>query len=182
MLFRSLAGSELLFVALVAALLSPSIELRAIWLALAGAAAGFLFWNRPPARIFMGDAGSGFIGFLVGLMLVWSVARREFSVWTAIILVAPFVADASVTLLRRIVAGEPWYRPHVSHAYQHLARRWGSHGRVVLAFGAVNVALVLPAAWWAESRPDFAPVLAVALLAVLSVVAFVAGAGRRGES
>lgn len=174
-----LASAELVFVSLSASLFATSPDSRLAWLALAGAGAGFLVWNRAPARIFMGDAGSGFIGLTVGLLLVRAVGRGEFSLWTAMILLAPFACDATVTLLRRIVAGEQWYRPHVGHAYQHLARRWRGHGPVVIAFALVNVVMILPAALLSESCPDIAPLLAVSVLALLSALALWVGAGKR---
>lgn len=172
-----LATSELAFVGLAAAWFADDPASIAGWLALAGAGVGFLVWNRPPAKIFMGDAGSGFLGLVVGLSLVHSVAREDFGVWTAIVLVAPFACDATLTLLRRMVRGEAWYRPHLSHAYQQLAKRWGSHGQVVGALWAVNLVLVLPAAAIADARPELAPFIAGAVLAIISGLVWKAGAG-----
>ena len=173
-----LASAELLFVGLVAAALAQDPAIRAVWLALSGAGAGFLLWNRPPARLFMGDAGSGFLGLVIGVWLVRSVGAGEFSLWTALVLVAPFACDATLTLLRRMARGEAWYRPHLSHAYQRLAQRSGGHGPVLLALAGVNLALVLPAALWSEARPDLAPFIAGAVLAILCALVWTAGAGR----
>ena len=172
-----LATSELLFVGLAAAWLAHDPTIDAVWLALSGAGAGFLLWNRPPARLFMGDAGSGFLGLVVGLWLVRSVAEGQFGFWTALVLVAPFACDATLTLLRRMARGEAWYRPHLSHAYQQLAHRWGGHGPVLMALWGVNLALVLPAAVWAEARPELAPFIAGAVLAIISGLVWKAGAG-----
>ena len=77
----------------------------------------------------MGDVGSGFLGFVLALLLVNSTGQSALNFWTAVILTAPFVADATVTLVARIARGERWYNAHRSHAYQWLARRWGSHVR-----------------------------------------------------
>ena len=177
-----IAASEAAFVALAAAGLTASTgapaPLVVLWLVVGGACAGFLAWNWPPARIFMGDVGSGFLGFVLALLLVCSTGRSGLNAWAALILVAPFVADATVTLVARIARGERWYSAHRSHAYQWLSRRWGSHARVTGLFLLVNVVLVLPAAWWAVLRPQHGPVLALLVVALLGVAARAAGAGR----
>jgi Fuc2NAc and GlcNAc transferase len=177
-----IAAAEAAFVAfasagLVAATGAPR-ELVTLWLVVGAANLGFLAWNWPPARIFMGDVGSGFLGFTIAVLLVYSTGISGLTAWTAIILVAPFVADATVTLGVRIARGERWYSAHRSHAYQWLSRRWGSHARVTVLFILVNVLMVLPAAWWSIQRPQHAPGLALALLGALGVAAWVAGAGR----
>lgn len=130
----------------------------------------------------MGDAGSAFLGFVLAMLLVHAVSRNSFSLWAAIILVAPFVCDATVTLLRRFLRGELWYRPHMMHAYQCLARRWGSHGRVLIVLAAVNFGFVLPAAKIAEMEPAWAPFIAGLVFAVLSMLVYRSGAGRKVES
>ena len=115
-------------------------------LLLAAATAGFLCWNFPRARIFMGDAGSGFVGLLLGmlsLIAAW-LAPELFLGW--LILLGVFVVDATVTLVRRMLRGERVYEAHRSHAYQHAARHHGSHIPVSLVVGAVNVAWLLPLA------------------------------------
>lgn len=113
-------------------------------LLLAAAVLGFLCWNLPPARIFMGDSGSGFLGLVLGafsLRAGW-VAPELF--WAWLVLLGVFVVDATFTLLRRIVQGETFYQPHSTHAYQHAARRYGSHGKVSLAVAGINLIWLLP--------------------------------------
>ncbi len=112
-------------------------------LTLAAATAGFLRWNWPPARIFMGDAGSGFLGMLLGALTLLAGNIAPSLVWSCAILGGVFVVDATTTLLRRVVRGETFYHAHRSHAYQHAARRWG-HARVTLAVLALNVCWLLP--------------------------------------
>lgn len=113
---------------------------------LAAASLGFLCWNWPPARIFMGDAGSGFIGLALGLMSV--VAAHQslllFAGW--LMLLAVFICDASVTLLRRLLRGQRLTQAHCSHAYQQAARRCASHRTVTLAVLAINLGWLLPLA------------------------------------
>ncbi|MDX9975972.1 MAG: glycosyltransferase family 4 protein, partial [FCB group bacterium] len=95
--------------------------------ATAGACMGFLVWNWPPARIFMGDVGSGFLGFWIGSLAVTLHVLGVLSIWISLLLSSLFVADATTTLIRRFLRGERWYQAHRSHAYQILARRWNSH-------------------------------------------------------
>ena len=112
----------------------------------AACVSGFLCWNFPPARIFMGDAGSGFLGLVVAVLALWSGMAAPQLFWSWFILGGCFMVDATVTLLRRVRRGERFYEAHRSHAYQHAARRHGSHKRVSLAVAAINTAWLLPIA------------------------------------
>ena len=108
--------------------------------------AGFGYWNWPPARIFMGDVGSGFLGVTLGafsIQAAW-VAPELFWAWT--ILLGVFIADASVTLVRRVWRGHRYDAAHRSHGYQHAARRFGGHQPVSLAVGAITVLWLWPLA------------------------------------
>lgn len=116
-------------------------------LLLAAAVLGFLVWNFPPAKIFMGDAGSGFIGLLLGLLLLAAANIDQSLLWAWLILLGTFVVDATVTLVRRVSKGDRFYEAHRSHAYQYLARKWGAHRSVTLLYGAINVFWLLPMAW-----------------------------------
>ena len=135
-------GGALLF------MLSDHTGLATVPLVLAAAAAGFLFWNFPPAKIFMGDAGSGFLGIVVGVMSLQAgwVAPELF--WSWVILLGVFVTDATVTLLRRLMRGDRFYEAHRSHAYQHASRRFGRHLPVTLAVAAIDLLWLLPIALW----------------------------------
>lgn len=115
-------------------------------LLLACAACGFLYWNFPKARIFMGDSGSGFLGIIIGgfsLLHAW-IAPQLFWVWQ--ILLGAFIVDTTVTLFRRILRGEKIYKAHRSHAYQYASRKYSSHMVVSLAVGAINLFWLLPLA------------------------------------
>lgn len=112
----------------------------------AAAVLGFLFWNFPRAQIFMGDAGSGFVGVVLGILSLQAGVVAPALFWGWVILLGAFVVDATVTLFRRMVQGERVYEAHRSHAYQHLAQRMRSHAPVSLAFGAINVLWLLPMA------------------------------------
>lgn len=117
-------------------------------LVLAAAVAGFLFWNFPPARIFMGDAGSGFLGFTLAVMSLQAGRVSPALFWAWVILLGTFVVDATLTLLRRLVHGERVYEAHRSHAYQYAARRFGRHLPVTLAVAVINLCWLLPIAVW----------------------------------
>ncbi len=115
-------------------------------LLLAAAVSGFLGWNFPRARIFMGDCGSGFLGLLIGIQSVQAGWLAAELFWGWLILIGAFVVDATVTLLGRLVRHERVYEAHRTHAYQRAALRLGSHVPVTLAFGAVNLLWLLPIA------------------------------------
>lgn len=139
-----LAGVEAVHVAGVAALVSGltgRMDLALVSLALAAASAGFLAWNWPPARVFMGDVGSGFLGFAVGALAVWSDASGGLSILGWITLFGVFVVDATVTLVRRLLAGDRWDRAHRQHAYQRLAMGGSGHRRVTLGVAGLNLAI-----------------------------------------
>lgn len=112
----------------------------------AACVAGFLLWNFPPAKIFMGDTGSGFIGLVIGVMSLWAAQENTQVFWCWFILTGCFMVDATTTLVRRVRRGERFVEPHRSHAYQYAARRLKSHRRVTLAVGAINVGWLLPVA------------------------------------
>ncbi len=114
----------------------------------AGAVAGFLLWNLPPARIFMGDVGSGYLGLLLGLLALLGTVHSPRTLWSWVIMLACFVTDATVTLLRRLLRREAVHHAHRSHAYQRAARRWHSHGRVSGAVAVINLVWLLP---WAAA-------------------------------
>jgi len=107
---------------------------------------GFLVWNFPPARIFMGDAGSGFLGVVIGLLSLWSGQAAPHLFWAWFILVGCFMVDGTTTLVRRVLRGDRFNEAHRSHAYQYAARCLGGHRPVTLAVLAINLAWLLPIA------------------------------------
>ncbi|MDR2264678.1 MAG: glycosyltransferase family 4 protein [Enterobacter asburiae] len=121
--------------------------LTMIALALAGAAAGFIVWNFPVARIFMGDAGSGFLGITIGLMILYFAKIDSHVLIAELCLLGIFIVDATTTLLRRLLAGKKVYEAHASHCYQILARKYKSHVPVTLAAIAINFLWLFPIAY-----------------------------------
>ncbi len=162
-----LAGCQAVLSALLLAILAAGAGDRGmacVGLALAGASAGFLRWNLPPARIFLGDVGSYFIGGYLGLY-GWQVVARGDALWPWLIVLAPFITDATLTLGRRMLRGERWWTAHRAHAYQRLVTAGWSHGLVALVF----VALGLPMAGMAYAafhQPPLGPWLALSAYAL----------------
>jgi len=180
-----IASVEAISVAGIAAALLASRggDPSTIWLllVLAAAVSGFLIWNWPPARIFMGDAGSGFLGFTLGAIAWATVVSGQLSVWVWLILVGAFVSDATVTLYRRWRRGERLHAAHRTHAYQRLSRRLGSHLKVTLGFLVVNLVWLAPLAWVATVRPSWGFALTLTAWLPLAVLAWRFGAGLPGE-
>lgn len=107
---------------------------------------GFLYWNFPPARIFMGDAGSGFLGVVLGVLSLQAAWFAPKLLWVWLILLGVFIVDATVTLIRRLLRGDKVYEAHRSHAYQFASRHYGRHLPVTLAVMAINLFWLLPLA------------------------------------
>ncbi len=122
-------------------------------LAIGGAMAGFALWNWHPAKIFLGDVGSVPLGFLLGGLLLGLAARGGFE--AALILPLYYLADAGLTLCRRIVRGEKFWQAHRSHFYQRAVQRGFSHSRVSLAIALANTLLVI-CAFWSVTAPALA--------------------------
>jgi Fuc2NAc and GlcNAc transferase len=145
---------------------------------LVASCAGFLCWNWPPAKIFMGDVGSGFLGLVLGILAIHTTNAGLLPVWSWLILLGVFFADATLTLLRRVVHGDKWYEAHRTHAYQHAARRWQSHKKVTLATAAITLCWLLPLAWVAAVRQEAGWWLTVVSYVPLGYLAWRLGAGR----
>lgn len=144
-----IAGLEAVTVGLAAAVLYVSREeMGAEWLLpalLAMSALGFLVWNWPPARIFMGDVGSGFLGLMFGLLAVRATWLAPPLVWVWMILAGVFVVDATVTLAARLLRNEKPHEGHREHAYQTASDRL-SPRTVTIAVAAINLVWLLPIA------------------------------------
>lgn len=121
--------------------------------ALASASVGFLFHNFPPARVFLGDAGSIPLGFLAGCIGVHGAVSGVWPSWFPVLAFAPFIVDASATLLRRAFRREPVWRAHRTHAYQRLVLSGWSHRRLAVAAYALMAASALGALAAAGAEP-----------------------------
>ncbi len=138
----------------------------ALFCFLLGAAhAGFLLWNWPPARMFMGDAGSIPTGFLLGSLALLGAWEGDLPLACWLILLAAFITDTSVTLLWRIATGQSFAQPHRLHAYQRLSRVFGGHRPVLLILFALHAFWLIPLAAAAAILPQYA--LAMVILAYI---------------
>lgn len=157
-------------------LLLPGLLVLQGWLGLAaaGAAFGFLLWNWHPARIFLGDVGSVPLGFLLGWLLLETAAAGQWA--PALILPLYYLADATLTLLRRAARGEKVWRAHREHFYQRPVLRGLPHDRIVWPIAAGNFLLIVLAL--AAARGGALPALAGAAAIVAFLLVWLARAGR----
>lgn len=147
-------------------------------LILAMAVSGFLYWNFPPARIFMGDAGSGFLGIALGVISLQAAWISPQLLWGWLILLGVFIVDATFTLMRRLMRGEKVYEAHRTHAYQYASRKAGRHLPVTLVVAAINLFWLLPIAICVEVyQLDGALCLLIAYLPLI-ILALVFHAGE----
>ena len=168
-----LAGSQALLIfgaASVLLFVRGDRSLGTIALTLATASLGFLAWNWPPARIFMGDAGSGALGYLIAGITIGSENRHAVPGIVFGILSGVFIADATVTLLRRLARGNRPHEAHRDHAYQRLSRAWGSHRAVTVGAGALTLALCGLAALATHTPQLLIPCLLAACGALAAVL------------
>ena len=110
----------------------PRADLALACAATAGAAAGFLIYNFHPARIFLGDAGSIPLGFLAGAFGFWGWRSGLWPIWFPAMCFSLFIADASVTLCRRLIRGEKFWQAHREHYYQRMVRSGLGHARTAI--------------------------------------------------
>lgn len=151
----------------------------AIWvmLAIAGSCVGFLMINWPPAKLFMGDVGSGFLGIVLGVMSLMTVNEGVVSIWSWLILLGFFIVDASLTLIIRLLRGEKVHEAHDLHAYQHANRVFG--GKIVLfSVLAINIFWLLPLAWLADEKENLGFLLFVLAYVPVAVLCWGCGSGQ----
>ena len=131
--------------------------------ALGGASLGFLLWNWAPARIFMGDVGSGLLGFLFAALALLSERGGGPPLMSWLLFGGVFIFDATVTLVRRMAMGERWYAAHRSHAYQRAVQSGWSHAQVSCGVMALSVVLGLLGAAVARRAELVLPCVGTAL-------------------
>jgi Fuc2NAc and GlcNAc transferase len=179
-----LAASEAVFLLLGAMAIAwwfePGVWYQGVfwWMAwLAAACLGFVVLNWAPAKIFMGDTGSTYLGLMLFFFALASMVGGWLSLAQWLILVAAFLADSLTTLVRRALNREPVWQAHKRHAYQVLQRRLGSHARATLVYVGIDLVLLLPLAWLAGAFEQFGWMFAVLAYALLVPAAIKAGAG-----
>jgi len=169
---NGIAGMEAIFVSLAMVLLHTAYQ--DAWLVIACASFGFLLWNFPRAKIFMGDVGSQFIGFMMATLCVMEWLHASIPFVTALILLGIFIVDASVTLATRMLTGQKFSTPHRSHTYQILWKKFGgNHVKVTSLLFLVNLLWLFPWAFavshlWVNDflglLISYAPLVIIALL------------------
>lgn len=162
-----LAGIEGLFISISAALFLSMlgiVGLSLLCFLLAAAILGFLFWNWPPAKIFMGDVGSGYLGFIFAVLAIATAHLKilPYAFWITIL--AVFLCDATYTLLYRIFQGKRWYEGHREHAYQRLVQYGLSHKNVTVGVLLVNIFILLPIAHTILHFPLISDWIVIAML------------------
>ena len=147
---------------------------------IAAAAAAFLVFNFPPAKVFMGDAGSIPLGFLAAALGILGWRAGHWPPWFPVLVFSPFIIDASLTLARRAVRGERVWRAHRSHYYQRLVQLgWGHRNTALAEYALMTACGAL--ALWALGQPPAVQWVAVgaAIAAYLVLAALVDVAWRR---
>jgi len=155
--------------------LSGQSMFSALFWLLACACAGFVWFNWPPARLFMGDAGSGFLGYIFGIAMFLTVREEPHLLWVWLITMGYFITDTTTTLLLRMLLVRRFYDTHRHHAYQSLARRTGNHRRVTIGVLLVKFLWLLPLAIAAYRAPDLGPWLFAIAVAPLIVFCAIQG-------
>ena len=174
-----IAATELIAVNLISIVIVINTDelITLLSAGLAAAAGGFLLWNWAPAKIFMGDVGSSFIGFSLGVMALLSMHHGSMTVWTWVLLVGVFIVDATVTLFNRFRRKQRWFEGHASHAYQNAARHYKSHAKVTITVLLINLFWLGPLAWLSMQYPEMGLVIAILGLLPLVLLARRFGAG-----
>jgi UDP-N-acetylmuramyl pentapeptide phosphotransferase/UDP-N-acetylglucosamine-1-phosphate transferase len=158
----------------VAAQLSGAAPFAALCAALAAAAAGFLVFNFHPARLFMGDGGSVPLGFLSGALGLWGWSRGHWPVWFPLLVFAPFICDATLTLLRRLLRRERVWQAHRDHYYQRLVRMgFGHRGTAYIEYVAMAACAALALAARRQPAAVQAMSLGAAAAAFIAVAVWV---------
>jgi UDP-N-acetylmuramyl pentapeptide phosphotransferase/UDP-N-acetylglucosamine-1-phosphate transferase len=139
---------------------------------LAAACLGFLPFNLPPARIFLGDVGSGALGYAMAMLLAGGVATLPLANWPLLLLPPmAMLADSGLTLCWRVATGQRWWQPHVEHAFQRSSRRWG-HARVTIGY-AVWTSVVIAIMLCVQGTRMPVALLVVACMGLLGVAAWI---------
>ncbi len=179
-----LAASESVFilgVAVVATITTtdlPAIGVEMKWMiTITASCLAFMYFNWPPARVFMGDTSSTYLPFVIFAMAIATIQQQQLTYPFWLIVTATFTTDATITLLRRIWSGDNLVQAHRSHAYQKLSLRTGSHVPVLLLYNAINIFWLAPLALTALIWPDWAWPLTIIAYGPLIILAIMAKAG-----
>jgi UDP-N-acetylmuramyl pentapeptide phosphotransferase/UDP-N-acetylglucosamine-1-phosphate transferase len=151
-----IAGGQALIAGLgwtIIGFLSGQSFVGLIGVLLSASSLGFLIYNWPPARIFMGDVGSAFIGFTLAVLPIFAAQRDPLFMIAGFLVVWPFIFDTSFTVIRRLIRGENIFVAHRSHIYQRLVIAGYSHRFVTLVYIALATTGTIIALLWYKRAP-----------------------------
>jgi Fuc2NAc and GlcNAc transferase len=180
-----IAASESLFVLAALSLFAyqaSDIDLNNLLILSIAPILGFLMLNWQPARIFMGDIGSTFLGAFIGCLCFYMINAKMITFYSVIILLAAFMVDATWTLSYRLATGQKWHQAHRSHHYQILARKLGSHSKVTSLYTLINIGWLLPLALAAQHYQQHALLITTISLLPLILQCFIIGAGKHDHN
>ena len=169
-----IATSGTMYVTAAAAsilLINDAYSLALLSALLCAATAGFIYFNWPPARVFLGDSGTSFFSYTIAALILGSLWSDGMSLWTWLILLGYFVVDTTVTLLTRLVTVGKWYHAHRSHAYQNLARIWGDHLKMVRLVLLIELFWLFPLALLSVWMHEVAPLITAIAFSPIAIFA-----------
>ena len=169
-----IAATQAIYVTAVAGVmlfLNNHIGLSVLCFGLFAALIGFLYWNWQPAKIFMGDVGSGFLGFFFGTLMFSTAVQYKIPVIFWFILMAIFLCDAGCTLLYRILKKKKWYMAHREHLYQRMVQSGWEHSQVTLLVVVINVFILLPSALFFLNLQDVVGKMLLSALLIVMIAA-----------
>ena len=140
----------------VGAWLTGNVELAYICAAITAASAGFLIFNFPPAKVFMGDTGSVPLGFFAAALGLYGWQEGNWPIWFPVLVFSPFIMDASATLMKRMLRCEKFWQAHRSHYYQRVIQMGWGHSKTALAEYLLMLAVAISALIMLNTKPNFA--------------------------
>lgn len=166
---NGIAASQAIVVALgLAPVLPWPYSLAAVALGLA--CLGFLPFNFPRARIFMGDVGSGALGYAVAVVLAIASLKTDIHWILLLVPASAFLVDAGFTLLARIISGQRWMEPHTQHVYQRAVQAGASHAQVTGMYFALGLFSITVLNVCSNLQPRWEAVVAIAWFIALSAL------------
>lgn len=151
-------------------LLSGDVGAALVCIMILATCAGFLMWNWSPARIFMGDVGSSFLGYMFAVLALYGEQTQSVPVLMWMMLLAGFLMDSTLTLLKRVKNGERWYAAHRSHAYQRYVQLGHTHAQLAVRFSVLNLIVIWPMVIWAFYKPKLLIWLTLMILLLCSML------------
>ncbi|MGK0298206.1 MAG: Fuc2NAc and GlcNAc transferase [Gammaproteobacteria bacterium] len=131
---------------------------------------GFLIWNWPPARIFMGDVGSCLLGFIYSIIIIETYIKNILPLTIWLILFSFFICDASLTLLYRVASGKEWYRAHRQHGYQLYIQMGKSHKQLIYVILSINMIFLYPMSFFAFNYSEYQWWITLAVYSLLTSI------------